>query len=1058
MTRRIGRVLALTVALVAGSANAFGGAPIDLDAIARDVIAATARGDAVAIARAATARVPDPFLVIGELRRATLEATGPESDAAMAAIDAFSAAAANGPCGPGLARLRDRWRRATDAERTAELSRSRLRDTVRATGKSGRAADVLAVIDAARTELTDRSDYWVLRIRGLEAMSLTSLGRSPLDETTWREVAVGALAIGWRELAGRAYTESAMLASERMDDTVAAVDRGLAADSYEAAGDTGSAAGIRVTLARSLGKLGRIEDATAALALAERSADALDPDAKAHALWARAVIERATGHKSEAAVLLERAVETFVALGDRETASHALAELSRALREEGRSADAFAALERAVSLATGTGTNAAIGRALAHSEYSTLLLTLRRLAEALTHADAGLVAAIESNRTHLIRVARADRANVLSELGRLDEALEEQTALRAAWIAAGNARGAAAARLNESSTLWRLKRHAEAEAAAVEARDEAIAAGDRRLEATARSGHGLVVYSRGDLPAALEIQRGAVAAFDALNDRSRPAASANRILARLLERSGSFVESLDAARKTLSLQRSLAEGLVEADGAGARADARVTCDLGVFTSLELLRKFPARAPLAAIAAFEFAEAGRALSLAQGLANPSTLLAAALPPDVAKADVESRRTLALARQHFESSLGRSPDDPDARAAAGALERAWAHRDDVVTRVQRAAHRASSFVSPPPPDLEALKASLAPDTAVVLYHLGLEAGAAVVVRATGVDLVDLGPIDELKRAADAWLRVASAPGGDDEKLGLLLADRVVAPLRARIEGVTHLVISPDDLLAFVPFEALPLREGDAVRRLIEWFDVTYVPSASVWNALRLERMTASAAILAIGNPATTGAVAGAEPGSRRGTGLAALPGGEEEAKAVALYAPVEARSLLLGSAATLSAVTTALDAPKAAFRAIHFACHAIVDPTRPRGTGLVLAGGELLDVDRIARSRWSADLVVVAACESARGTVSRGEGVLGIPRALFLAGVPRAIVSQWVVSDRATAPFMKRFYDEAFGKGLATAAALRAAKLSALRAGGAAAHPSAWAPFVLWGRGD
>lgn len=1056
MNARRALACALAAALLVAGREARAGTRIEPDAVARDVIDAATRGDGAAVARAARARVPDPFLVAGELRRVALESSGDPADAAWRAFETFADAAGEGSVGTGLRALRERWRRASTSELDAERSRIRLREALRTRAATDRAEDLLATIDAARGTLSDPSDYWVLRIRGLEAILLTRVGRSPADEATWRDVGRAALAIGWSEFAGSAHAEAGMLATERLDDASAADDRKTAADAYEAAGDRGSASGIRLTLARSLARLDRPEEAARALALAE-SSGALEADAMGHAQWARAVIERASGRDAEASSLLARAIETFLAANDPETAARALTELGHAHREGGRAGDAIAALERALVVIAASPSPAATVRALVRSEYSALLVSLRRFPEALAHADAGLEAAIETGRPALIAVARLDRATVLGELGRNEEALREQRALRRHWLATGNARAAAGARLNESSTLWRLQRHEEAEAAAVEARDEAIAAGDRRMEAQARSGHGLIVYSRGDLPGALAIQRGAVAAFAALRDRSRSAASAHRILARLLERSERFSEALEVARATLAIQRAIADGLVEADGAGARADARLTCDLGVFAALRMLRKEPARAPEAAIAAFAFAEAGRALALSQGLANPAALLTSALPADVGKADADSRDTLARARRRFEVSLRRSPDDPEARGAVGELERAWIARDEVVVRVQRAAQRAAAFIAPPPADPAALAAALAPDTAFVLYHLGLEAGAAIVVRSTGVELVELGSTTDVRSAAQAWLRVASAPGSEDERPGLALARRVFGPLRGRLEGVTHLVISPDDALSFVPFEALPLSDGDRTVRLVERFDVAYVPSAGVWNALRAERSFASEAILAIGNP-TLARIDAAGDGVRRGAGLATLPGGEEEARAVAEYAPVDHRRLLVGADATLGAVTKALDDKAAAFRAIHFACHALVDPARPRGTGLVLTGGDLLDVDRIARSRWKADLVVIAACESARGEFSRGEGVIGLPRALFLSGVPRAIVSQWVVSDRATAPFMRRFYEEALGKRVGTAAALRAAKVAAIHAGGSDAHPSAWAPFVLWGRGD
>jgi CHAT domain-containing protein len=111
---------------------------------------------------------------------------------------------------------------------------------------------------------------------------------------------------------------------------------------------------------------------------------------------------------------------------------------------------------------------------------------------------------------------------------------------------------------------------------------------------------------------------------------------------------------------------------------------------------------------------------------------------------------------------------------------------------------------------------------------------------------------------------------------------------------------------------------------------------------------------------------------------------------------------------------------------------------------------LEAREVLDLE------LNADLVVLSACETARGQLSRGEGVLGMSWAFFVAGCPSTIVSQWKVTDVSTAQLMAVFYRNLkAGKGKAES--LRQAQLSLL-CSRPYQHPFYWSLFILIGNGQ
>lgn len=98
-------------------------------------------------------------------------------------------------------------------------------------------------------------------------------------------------------------------------------------------------------------------------------------------------------------------------------------------------------------------------------------------------------------------------------------------------------------------------------------------------------------------------------------------------------------------------------------------------------------------------------------------------------------------------------------------------------------------------------------------------------------------------------------------------------------------------------------------------------------------------------------------------------------------------------------------------------------------------------------------------VLSACDTARGRVRNGEGMIGMTWALFVAGVPTVIASQWEVPSESTTNLMLGLH-----KGLATngsrtskAEAWRGAALTMIRDPRYRTKPYYWAGFVVVGDG-
>jgi CHAT domain-containing protein len=114
--------------------------------------------------------------------------------------------------------------------------------------------------------------------------------------------------------------------------------------------------------------------------------------------------------------------------------------------------------------------------------------------------------------------------------------------------------------------------------------------------------------------------------------------------------------------------------------------------------------------------------------------------------------------------------------------------------------------------------------------------------------------------------------------------------------------------------------------------------------------------------------------------------------------------------------------------------------------------------LLETWEMMQLDLHANLAVLSACETARGELHQGEGMIGMSWALSVAGTSSTIVTQWKIASSTAADLMIDFYRQWLRlRGHAPAAkaeALRRAQLRVL-ADPTHRHPFYWSAFVLIG---
>ncbi len=273
---------------------------------------------------------------------------------------------------------------------------------------------------------------------------------------------------------------------------------------------------------------------------------------------------------------------------------------------------------------------------------------------------------------------------------------------------------------------------------------------------------------------------------------------------------------------------------------------------------------------------------------------------------------------------------------------------------------------------------------------------------------------------------------------------LHDDLLGGIRGRLAGRTHLVLVPDGVLWTLPFQAL---QGPDGRHLIEHAAISYAPSlTALGESVRSPR------------PARPGAA----PLLAMAAHARALPNTAAEVQRLrALYGP--GAVVATGGAASASVWRAAPDG----FRVVHLATHGVLDPARPLASYVELSpvghdDDGHLTAREILTGRLRADLVVLSACETGRGDVVGGEGLVGLSWAVLMAGTPTAVVSQWKVDSASTTRLMVAFHRSLAphvrraGALRGKAQALRAAQLVLMQTP-ASRHPFYWAPFVMVGDG-
>jgi tetratricopeptide (TPR) repeat protein len=267
-----------------------------------------------------------------------------------------------------------------------------------------------------------------------------------------------------------------------------------------------------------------------------------------------------------------------------------------------------------------------------------------------------------------------------------------------------------------------------------------------------------------------------------------------------------------------------------------------------------------------------------------------------------------------------------------------------------------------------------------------------------------------------------------------------------LPADLEPGSRLCIVPDQELAGIPFNALPM-QGDA-GPLVLGHEVVLAGSVEdcVDAGISLDFEHLPGDILLVGPP---------QLDKEEFPWLPELEGAAEEINDIQNFYPTSI--LLARRQVTLSRMLEEL--PKASV--LHFAGHSIAHPTEPGRSFIPLwtdvprsMGSARLSAADIAQLHLpDLKLAVLSACDTFRPQSRRTEAISGLVGAILDAGAQAAVGTLWKVGDAASRELLVQFHRN-LRSGETIASALRNAQIRLIREDRAvASQEPAWAAFEL-----
>ncbi|MDP5170118.1 MAG: CHAT domain-containing protein [Bacteroidia bacterium] len=357
-------------------------------------------------------------------------------------------------------------------------------------------------------------------------------------------------------------------------------------------------------------------------------------------------------------------------------------------------------------------------------------------------------------------------------------------------------------------------------------------------------------------------------------------------------------------------------------------------------------------------------------------------------------------------------------------------------------------------PQAPTLDLVWDKLLDEQAIYSYFWGEESLFVFRLAEEEIELFTVALTEAFTDQVDRWVLFISSPPKQGQEMNASLPASLTTILLPGLSAdMEELIVIPDGPLGYLPFASLLVTdsEGSDYRNwpfLVKDHAFSYLNAAELWVGSRYHEKDRSGYA---GFAPTFGSANG--PADR--SALEPLIHNREEVQEAAFLLEGEE---FLDNQATEAALRSLDDEPMI----LHFATHALADEQNLMNSRLYFAAeGDSSDgvlyASEILGLSLHSPLAILSACQTGKGPLLRGEGVMSLARAFQYSGARRVMASLWQTDDEAAAALSATFFKQ-LKLGKRSAESLQLSHAEWLdQSPDFQAHPYYWAGMVLIGDG-